>query len=100
MSTRTPRGISIEEIRLLPEDARIKRLELKPAAERRADDVIGLLRRLLRDELQRLVGPRRGGLRQKLHLTGPVHRYEPPGRLVDGLADGQQSVVLQDSRLA
>lgn len=40
------------------------------------------------------------GLGQDLHLARSLHGHEPPRRLVHGRADGEQSVVLQDGRLA
>lgn len=70
---------SFEEIRLFFQDARVERLELKPAAERRTDDVMGLLRRFFRYYLQRFVGSCRRGLRQQLNLARAIHGDEPPG---------------------
>jgi hypothetical protein len=61
--------ISIEKIRLFLEDAGIERLELEPAAEWRADYLIGLHRRLMRYQLQRLVGAGGSRLGKQLHLT-------------------------------
>ena len=41
-----------------------------------------------------------GGHRHQLGLARALHRDEPEARLVDGLADGEQPVVLVDRRLA
>ena len=41
-----------------------------------------------------------GCLGQQLRVAAAVHRDEPPHRLVDGPADGQQPVIAQDDRLA
>ena len=43
---------------------------------------------------------RAGGHRQQLGLAAAVHAEEPEHGLVDGLADGEQPVVLVDRRLA
>ncbi len=40
------------------------------------------------------------GIGGELHLAASLHRDEPPGRLVDALADREQAVVPQDRRLA
>ena len=41
-----------------------------------------------------------GRLGEQLRLAGALHRDEPPGRLVDGVPDGEQAVVRQDGGLA
>lgn len=89
----------VEKIRLLFQNARVERLELKPSAERRADDLISLLCGLFRNHLEFLPGVSSCGFCHQLHLARTVHGNEPPCRLVDGLAHREKAVILQDGRL-
>ena len=71
-----------------------KRLELKPAGKVRAHEGIGVLGCIVRNS----VGLARG-FGEELRLAGTVHRDEPPGGFVDGVADGEQAVIAQDGGL-
>src|ERR1700722_7476166 len=90
---------SLQEIRLLLDDARIERLELEPARERATHDFVGLRGGLRRNELQALaILERRLG--DELHLARPLHGDEPPHRLIDRGSDRNQAVALEDRRFA
>src|SRR5580693_2945981 len=84
----------LEEIGLLARDPVEERLEAEPAGQVRADLRCGQARHL-RADLDRRA--RRG--REELRLARPLHRDEPPRRLLDGVPDGQQAVVAEDGRL-
>src|SRR5580698_8023661 len=91
-------GASLQEVRLLLDDARVERLELEPAREWAAHDLISLRGDVGRNELQALAVPQRR-LGDELHLAGALHRDEPPHRLIDRSSDREQAVVLQDRSL-
>src|SRR3954449_1745260 len=85
---------SVEQVRLLAGDLRPQRLEGEPAGDLGAHVVMRLLSHGRVD-----VHDRAGSLGDELHLTGPLHRDEPPDRGVNRLTNGQQAVVAQDDGL-
>ena len=72
-------------------DALPERLELEPARQVRADQGVSILRRFVGNSL-RLAR----GFGEKLRLAGAVHGNEPPGGLVDCVANGQEAVIPKD----
>src|ERR1700722_18828688 len=90
---------SLQEIRLLLDDAGVERLELEPAGERVAHDFERLRGGFRRNLFQGLaIFKRRLG--DELHLARPLHGDEPPYRLIDRASDRNQAVALQDRRFA
>src|SRR5437899_9786909 len=85
---------SVEQVGLLAHDAGIERLEAQPSARVHAHLTGGSLRVLAVDEHR---GAR--GLGHELRLARAIHGDEPPGGLVDAVADGEQAVVAQDDLL-
>jgi hypothetical protein len=85
---------SVEQVGLLAHDALPKGLALDPADRGRTihrasrSGVVGV-------DLEWLAN--RFG--EKLRLTAPLHRDEPPHCLVDRLADGKEAVIAQYHRL-
>src|SRR2546429_8212199 len=86
---------SVEQVGLLPHDLVVQRLKAEVPGDVRAD---------LRGRELRYLGLDQHGIprrrREQLRLAGPLHRDEPPRRLVDGVADREQAVVAQDDGLA
>src|SRR5882757_5377524 len=84
----------LEEIRLLAGDAVVQRLEAEPAREVRADLAAGEFSHVGVDQYRSACG-----LGHQLGMAGPLHGDEPPRRLLDRMADGEQAVVAQDCGL-
>src|SRR4051794_39690790 len=87
---RTVKRASVEQVGLLADDLVVERLEAEPAGEVVADLAGGDLRLLLVDQHRRP-----GRLGQQLRLARALHRDEPPGGLVDRVADREEPVVAQ-----
>src|SRR3954447_24010785 len=97
--SRTGVPFLVKNVRIIFGNSLPDRLELEPAGELQADLSVCALG-LDRIDLDRLLSePGRRGVRVHLRLRGPLQREEPPGRAVDGLADGEHPVVAQDDGL-
>ncbi len=86
--------LTIEEVGLLADDALVEGLETQPAGKLLTNLTAGDLGLLGIDGLRRA-----GRFGEELRLAGALHRDEPPRGGIDGLADRQQTVVLEDDRL-
>src|SRR5262245_5281865 len=85
---------SVEEVRLLFDDAVVERLEAQPAGKM-VTDLAGCDRGLLVvDRLGRTCR-----LREQLGLARALHRDEPPRRFVDGVTNGEEPVIAKDDGL-
>src|SRR6267142_4221140 len=84
-------GKLLEQIRLVMQDTREHRLELEPSRHR-ASDLLPRRNRGGRIDLYRHAGR----FSEKLRLATAVHGDEPPRRFLDGLSDGEQSMIPQN----
>src|SRR6267142_3925031 len=86
-------GKLLDQIGLVAEDTRKHRLKLEPSRHR-ASDLLPRRNRGSRIDLYRHAG--RFG--EKLRLATAVHGDEPPRRFLDGMPDGEQSMIAQNHR--
>ena len=90
-----------EDVGIGPHDLLVQRLEAHPAVDVLADlgAGVGGDGRAERAVGRGSVGGRRERREEQLRLATPLEQVEPERGLVDGLADGQEPVVLEEQRL-
>src|SRR6266850_3610894 len=86
-------GKLLEQIGLVAEDTREHRLKLEPSRHR-TSNLLPRRNRGGRIDLYRHAGR----LGEQLRLATAVHGDEPPRRFLDGLPDGEQSMIPQNCR--
>src|SRR4029453_3245260 len=92
---------SLEEVRLQGFDLVPERLEAAPAVQRLADLFVRMRRHFVRERSVGGPSTRRCERADEQHrLRAALEQVEPERSLVDGLADREQAVVLEDQRFA